>query len=68
MRNLNPKVILPIVALIIMLGQEATGIKFDEVQLQIINDAVLSIIALSGIFTNPTKEEVVDEESDNTEQ
>ncbi len=68
MRNLNPKVILPIVALIIMLGQEATGIKFDEVQLQIINDAVLSIIALSGIFTNPIKEEVVEEESDNTEQ
>ncbi len=62
MKNLNPKVILPIVALIIMLGQEATGLKFDQTQLQIINDAVLSIIALSGIFANPNKD------SDNTEQ
>ncbi len=62
MKNLNPKVILPIVALIIMLGQEATGLKFDQTQLQIINDAVLSIIALSGVFANPNKD------SDNTEQ
>ncbi len=62
MKNLNPKVILPIIALIIMLGQEATGLKFDETQLQIINDGILSIIALSGIFANPNKD------SDNTEQ
>ena len=62
MQNLNPKIVLPIVALIIMLGQEATGLKFDQAQLQIINDAILSIIALSGIFANPIKN------NDNSEQ
>lgn len=56
MKKLNPKIILPIIALIVMIGQEATGIKFDQVELQIINDAALSIIALSGIFTNPNQE------------
>lgn len=53
MKNLNPKLILPVVALLIMVIQNATGLKFDETQLQVVNDAVLSIIALLGIFTNP---------------
>jgi hypothetical protein len=56
MTNLSPKIILPIVALIIMMVQEATGLKFGEAELQIINDAILSIIALSGIFVNPNKD------------
>ena len=55
MKNINPKIILPIIALIIMMVQESTGLKFAEEQMQIINDAVLSIIALTGIFTNPSK-------------
>lgn len=57
MKKLNAKIVLPIVALFIMLGQEATGLKFSATELQIINDAVLSIIALSGIFANPSADE-----------
>ena len=57
MKNLNAKIILPIIALIIMMVQEATGLKFNESELQIINDGILSIIALSGIFANPNKED-----------
>lgn len=64
MKNLNPKIVLPIVALFIMLIQEATGLKFDATELQVINDAALSIIALSGIFANPRVE--VEEEKDNS--
>lgn len=56
MKKLNPKIILPIVALFIMLAQEASGFEFSATELQVINDAVLSIIALSGIFANPNKE------------
>lgn len=57
MGKISPKLILPIIALIIMLGQEATGIKFDQTELQVINDAILSIIALSGIFANPNEDD-----------
>lgn len=57
MKKINPKIILPIVALIVMIAQEATGLKFDQTELQIINDGILSIIALSGIFTNPNKDD-----------
>lgn len=64
MKNLNPKIVLPIVALFIMLIQEATGLKFDATELQVINDAALSIIALSGIFANPRVE--AEEEKDNS--
>lgn len=66
MKNLNPKIILPIVALFVMLIQEATGLKFDAAELQLINDAVLSIIALSGIFVNPKTEQLEEEEKEDS--
>ncbi len=61
MKDINPKIILPIIALLIMVAQEATGIKFDATELQIINDGILAIIAMAGIFSNPSKEKTEEE-------
>lgn len=57
MKKINPSIILPIVALFIMVIQNTTGAKFDSAELQIINDSILSILALIGILSNPTKKD-----------
>ncbi len=63
MKKINPKLILPIIAVMIMVFQEASGLEFSATELQVINDAVLAIIALTGIFANPN----LQEENDNNE-
>jgi len=56
MKNINPKLFLPILSLFIMVFQEATGLKFDATELQIINDGILAAIALIGVLSSPVKE------------
>ena len=63
MKKVNPKIILPIIALLIMVVQNSFGLKFDTVELQTINDAVLSILALIGIFANPTIDKKNDDDN-----
>jgi len=54
---MNKAIIAPIIALVILFSQRFFHIQWSDQDLQTINDGVLSLAVLIGIFTNPKKSE-----------
>lgn len=51
--KLNKLLIAPIVGLFMLFIKSFTGVQFDNETTDMITEAVLSILILSGIFMNP---------------
>lgn len=54
-QQINRAIVAPIVAVIFMMLKQTSGFHFDNFNVDLITDAVLSIISLYGIFMHPTK-------------
>ena len=59
-KQLNRAIIAPIVAVIVMMIKQTSGFTFENINADLITDAVLSIVSLYGIFVHP----VVDKKSE----
>jgi uncharacterized membrane protein len=57
MNRINKALIAPIIALVLIYCKSVAGIELPDDTADIVTDAVLSIIALVGIFTKPTKDD-----------
>ncbi|CAB4128025.1 hypothetical protein UFOVP103_14 [uncultured Caudovirales phage] len=55
MNNINKALIAPIVAVVFMMLKATSGFQIDDATLDVVVNAVLSIIAIIGVFANPTK-------------
>lgn len=53
--QLNRAIIAPIIAVILMMLKQTSGFTFDNINADLITDAVLSIVSLYGIFAHPVK-------------
>lgn len=54
---MNKALYIPIIALVILLAQRILHFEFTSQEVQIIQDGLLAIIVLLGIFTDPKKGE-----------
>lgn len=52
---MNKALILPIVALIVTLIKQTTGIQFDDDFSNILTDGLLAIFMMAGFFMQPKK-------------
>lgn len=50
---MNKKLLLPIVALIVLLSKELSGIEFNNQQIDILTEGILAITTAIGLFMNP---------------
>lgn len=53
---MNKALILPILALVALFSQRLLNIEWTHEDLQVINDGILALTALIGIFMNPKKQ------------
>lgn len=56
-RKYSKVIFLPIIALGMMTAQKTMGLKFDAVEIQIINDGLLALAVLIGVISDPHKPE-----------
>jgi uncharacterized membrane protein len=54
---MNKALIAPIIALVILFSQRLFHMQWSSEDVQTINDGILSLAILIGIFTNPKKPE-----------
>jgi uncharacterized membrane protein len=52
---MNKAILVPILALAVLIIQRVVGFQFSSVELQVINDGLLSLAVLLGILTDPKK-------------
>jgi multisubunit Na+/H+ antiporter MnhF subunit len=57
MNQINKAIILPIVAVLFMMLKVVSGFEISDAAVDMTTDAILSIIALIGIFTHPVKKD-----------
>lgn len=57
MNNLNPQIIAPIVAIIMLFGQRIFNVQFSSEEMRTITEGLLSVVALIGVFMHPKKPE-----------
>ena len=53
--SMNKAILIPILALAMLIIQRVVGFQFSSVELQVINDGLLSLAVLLGILTDPKK-------------
>jgi uncharacterized membrane protein len=52
---MNKQLLIPIVALVVLMVKQFTGVEFTTEEVDIILQGVLGIIIAIGFFTNPKK-------------
>jgi hypothetical protein len=52
---MNRKLLLPIFALICLLGKELGGFELDNQQVDVLVEGILAIATATGLFMNPKK-------------
>lgn len=57
MNRINKAILLPIVAVLVMILKSSGTIQIDDTEIDKITDAIISIIALWGIFEHPVKKD-----------
>ena len=52
---MNRNIIIPVVALLVLIAKQISGVELNDVQVDIIVEGVLGIAAIIGIFMNPKR-------------
>ncbi len=52
---MNKQLLIPIIALVLLMVKQLTGIQFTTEEVDVIIEGVLAIVVAIGFFTNPKK-------------